>query len=102
LVWGPGNQPGAGEILVEVRDTTHRGGGDFTYDAAGNRAAVVHDNKLNLNRTSKVWMFLTRDYSVNNAFVANRYNLNNLPTLLSGGIQLLPLPGKTTIEYSCP
>ena len=44
----------------------------WTYNSAGNREVpgLTYDNKLNLNRTNDIWMFLARDYSVNNPFIA--------------------------------
>ena len=76
---------------------------DIAYNAAGNRLPGDYDDKISLNRTNKVWMFLNKDYSVNNPFIATRYNHNNLPAFIDNGhIQLLPLEGKITIEYMCP
>ena len=40
---------------------------------------LQYDNKINPNRTNKIWMFLNRDYSVNNSFIADSYNQNKLP-----------------------
>ncbi len=79
------------------------GESDYPYNAAGNISTrLIYDDKLNINRTSKVWMFLTKDYSVNNPFIATKYNLKNLPTQVPHGIQLFALQGNQTIEYSCP
>jgi hypothetical protein len=53
----------------------------YGYDSAGNNAVGdVYDNKVNFHRTNKIWMFLDRDYSVNNPFVANAYTFDWLPT----------------------
>ena len=57
----------------------------YAYDAAGNLIhpasdGVTYDNKININRTNDIWMFLARDYSVNNPFVANTYNAAGYPT----------------------
>jgi len=53
---------------------------NFLYDADGNLSGFNHDLKMNINRTNKVWMFLNRNYSVNNTFVADSYNNSGLPT----------------------
>jgi hypothetical protein len=54
----------------------------YSYDQNGNLTAPAgtYDNKTNFRRTNKIWMFLDRDYSVNNPFVANSYNHWGLPT----------------------
>jgi hypothetical protein len=55
---------------------------NWTYNSAGNRegAGITYDNKLNLNRTNDIWMFLARDYSLNNPFAATSYNSAGYPT----------------------
>ena len=59
--------------------------GEYTYDAAGNRVrpGVIYDNKMNLHRTNDIWMFLARDYSVNNPFTATSYNSTGFPTSIN-------------------
>jgi len=54
----------------------------FTYNADGNLVSpgVTYDNKINLNRTNDIWMFLARDYSMNNPFTATSYNTTGYPT----------------------
>ena len=68
---------------------------NYTYDAHGNRMAPVvtqtsgtrtslavrtYDDKINYHRTSKVWMFIDKDYSVNNPLTATYdYNGFGLP-----------------------
>ncbi|HVS96836.1 MAG TPA: hypothetical protein VHE54_10130 [Puia sp.] len=52
----------------------------YTYDAAGNLSGRgPYDDKVNFRRTSKVWMFIDRDYSINNPFIASSYNNAWLP-----------------------
>ena len=66
----------------------------YSYNANGNRASFrsdnhagyvntftfdTYDNKTNILRTNKIWMFFGRDYSVNNPFVAVSYNSKGLP-----------------------
>jgi hypothetical protein len=58
---------------------------EYTYDTAGNlvRPGVTYDNKINLYRTNDIWMFLARDYSVNNPFIAASYNSTGFPTSIN-------------------
>src|SRR5687768_8491964 len=45
---------------------------EYSYDEDGNLVipGFVYDKKMSFLRTNKVWMFLSRDYSVNNPFPA--------------------------------
>ncbi|PZR25675.1 MAG: hypothetical protein DI535_17225 [Citrobacter freundii] len=56
----------------------------WVYDSANNRqpdgTPWTYDNKMNLHRTHKVFMFIDRDYSRNNPVGATSYNSNYLPT----------------------
>jgi hypothetical protein len=57
----------------------------YEYDAAGNLVypfgiAVTYDNKVNVHRTNDIWMFLARDYSMNNPLIADAYNPTTFPT----------------------
>lgn len=52
----------------------------YAYDENGNRVGRTYDNKINMHRTNKIWMFYDRDYSVNNPFFADSYNATGLPT----------------------
>jgi len=56
----------------------------WTYNSAGNLdgTGATYDNKLNLNRTNDIWMFLARDYSMNNPFTATSYNTTGFPTAI--------------------
>lgn len=54
---------------------------NYTYDEKGNRDSIDYDDKINFHRTNKIWMFLSRDYSMNNPANATYvYNDKNLPT----------------------
>jgi len=83
--------------------------GESTYDAAGNlvKPGVTYDNKMNLHRTNDIWMFLARDYSVNNPFIATSYNSTGLPTSIniSGPLNFLNSTdiflNSSEIGYSC-
>jgi len=68
----------------------------------------TYDSKIHIRRTNKMWMFLDRNYSVNNPFNAVSYNSYKLPTLfdsrqyLQGLITLVPfLYGNVTVQYMC-
>lgn len=53
----------------------------YTYNEKGNLIGMAYDDKINFHRTNKIWMFLSRDYSMNNpANATYSYNNYNLPT----------------------
>ena len=76
----------------------------YSYDEQGNLAGIPHDNKINYHRTNKIWMFIDRDYSLNNPATASyTYNSAGLPT------EIVPFPGtvgvfmsvaETSLEFS--
>ena len=53
----------------------------YSYDSNGNlvKPGVVYDDKINFRRTNKMWMFIERDYSVNNIKPVGTYNQYSLP-----------------------
>lgn len=59
----------------------------YTYDSHGNleTSGAVYDNKVNVHRTNKMWMFLDKDYSVNNPVDNGTYTYNqgNLPITIA-------------------
>ncbi len=76
----------------------------FNYDARGNLInGAVYDNKLSYKRTNNVWMFITRDYSINNPFTAIQYNDHDLPLhFMHTGLNVVPAEGQELrIEYQC-
>jgi len=79
----------------------------YQYDANGNlmlSGGAVYDNRVSVPRASRIWMFIDRDYSVNNAF-ASQYNDNGLPTRVSMEVPSSNLAGfysgKGLITYKC-
>ena len=58
---------------------------NYTYDSRGNLIlpGVVYDDKMNINRTNDIWMFINRDYSLNNPFAADEYNEFGFPTVMN-------------------
>jgi len=103
------------EILTQISS--------YTYNAAGNLVhykVVVpeknfiireefynnYDNKTNIHRTHKVWMFIGRDYSINNRIQAQAYNQYGLPLKLRGGQNNYPFIlrqdiSQSDIKYEC-
>jgi hypothetical protein len=79
----------------------------YAYDDNGNRVGSSYDGQININRTNKIWMFLNRDYSINNPYKAVSYNSNGLPAsinLSSGESPLSFLKNsfyKAEIAYHC-
>ena len=85
----------------------------YVYDAAGNltyppNSGVTYDNKVNLHRTNDIWMFLARDYSRNNPFIASAYNSTGFPTIIDVGIprdfvfaNTSSLLNHSQLSYSC-
>lgn len=58
----------------------------YSYDSKGNKVGASYDNKLNYHATNKVWMFLARDYSVNNPLIGSyTYNKAGLPLTIDCG-----------------
>ena len=57
----------------------------YNYDANGNlQPGVGYTNKTNIRQTNKVWMFISRDYSVNSPVGdASQYNGEKLPVKLN-------------------
>lgn len=75
---------------------------DYQYDASGNLLnGMVYDNKLNVGRTNAIWMFLNRNYSVNNAFIATAYNKYGLPVQCPRTDIVSTHSQNVKIEYFC-
>lgn len=84
----------------------------YSYNADGNLNGYTYDNKTNFRRLNKVWLFLGRDYSVNNRAVGTfTYNPAGLPTSIAatsdqGGQWFMFVPSdgvgfrNATIEYA--
>jgi hypothetical protein len=76
----------------------------YSYDTNGNLVVpgAVYDNKINFRRTNKIWMFLSKNYSVNNAKPVTGYNDKGLPLKVVGYSSFLSFFGKSLeIEYKC-
>ena len=86
------NRGGASHPYTETYTYAYDGNGNLTGPAS-------YDNKINFRRTNKIWMFLDRNYSLNNPAPASySYNQVGLPTKIDwpSGYQgqLYDLPGK--------
>jgi hypothetical protein len=68
--------PNEGGGTTVYTDTTY-----YNYNSEGNliRPGATYDDKINICRTNKIWMFINRDYSRNNYIAATSYNSNGLP-----------------------
>ena len=76
----------------------------YTYDSNDNRVMgdeYTYDDKVNFRRTSKVWMFIQRNYSRNNLVGATDYNERGLPTLFHNSKDYFFDVGLTAIDYDC-
>ena len=75
----------------------------YSYDDGGNYTGVYHDNNINIHRTNKIWMFIDRDYSINNTYIHATFNKRKLPvTIQDNGVFLgLYFPGNTRVQYLC-
>ena len=80
---------------------------NYSYDGTGNlvQAGVTYDNKTHMNRTNDIWMFLRRDYSMNNPFSASDYNATGFPTAINQPMGTAPWLmsdlSNCQIGYSC-
>ena len=81
----------------------------YSYDAAGNliRPGVTYDNKTNLHRTNDIWMFLARNYSMNNPVIADQFNSAGYPIVINSSGNFFNFADmeinlhKSEIGYSC-
>ncbi|HXD78592.1 MAG TPA: RHS repeat domain-containing protein [Puia sp.] len=90
----PGGQPfGTGSV--------------YQYDANGNLIVpgVLYDSRLSILRTNKIWMFVCRNYSVDNGFIAARYNAHGFPLIFQTSNEILapivPAAGGFQVRYAC-
>ena len=79
----------------------------YQYDAAGNlvQSGAIYDDKVSIYRTNDIWMFLMRNYSKNNAVVANEYNAAGYPTFVNNSSTPFGIMGAdlrfSRITYGC-
>ena len=76
----------------------------YEYDKRGNLviADATYDKKTSIYRTHAIWMFLNRNYSLNNPVVATSYNANGLPLTFTNGISFFESSiDIKSIDYNC-
>lgn len=78
----------------------------YDYDSDGNLelSGVSYDNRTSFLRTSQLWMFTQRNYSVNNPEGATGYNANGLPAgfdVNAQGDGFLQFGLPVSITYQC-
>lgn len=72
---------------------------NYSYNSSGNLDGYTYDTQTNFRRTNRVWMFLGRDYSVNNrtgSGISYIYNSAGFPSTITGGGQLINVPSDPT------
>jgi len=78
---------------------------EYSYDSRGNlvKDFITYTNKPNINRTHPVWMFVNRDYSINNPTGPETYNQAGLPVDFGPSFQtfLDKSLGEGLVEYAC-
>lgn len=83
------------------------GTADFSYDAGGNllNQGTAYDSHLSILRTNRIWMFLCKNYSLNNGFQASSYNNHGLPLQFEGSYSdmqiIVPFSGQFVVQYGC-
>jgi hypothetical protein len=76
----------------------------YAYDVYGNLTGMgTFDEQTNLLRTKKIWMFLSRNYSINNPVGATSYNSAGLPEHFgTTTAKFINIPlSNATIHYEC-
>ncbi|MDH7459853.1 hypothetical protein QEG73_01145 [Chitinophagaceae bacterium 26-R-25] len=80
----------------------------FPYNSIGNLVlpGTIADNKINPNRTNKLWQLMSLDYSVNNIVydpAADSYYIQDeKPVIISYNTYGLPIKYKTPKPYASP
>lgn len=52
---------------------------NYQYDSNGNLVGPTHGDKLSFRRANKIWMFIDRNYSVNNQTGYSNFNSRQMP-----------------------
>ena len=81
-------------------------GESFQYNSDGNRVGAQYGQNVSIRRTNKIWMFLDRNYSINDRLGSSNHNASYMPTSITLGsedfdIFLQCYFGKATIDYLC-
>lgn len=72
-------------------ENTYSDGSTYTqtyqYNADGNRVGPTYGQGVSFRRSNKIWMFLDRDYSINDRTGSESYNSFQMPTSINLGAQ---------------
>jgi hypothetical protein len=87
---------------------TYHGQGNNYWPFRDTTWLAPYDDKINIRQTNKMWMYIDKNYSVNNCLSGATYNNYGLPvnfdgTQYSRGYNwfLQYLNGNVTVEYQC-
>ncbi len=74
--------------IIQVKNTYSDGSTyiqDYQYNVDGNRVGVTYGQGVSFRRSNKIWMFLDRDYSVNDRAGSGNYNAFHMPESIELG-----------------
>lgn len=79
---------------------------EYQYDENGNKAGGTYGHEVSFRRSNRIWMFLDRDYSVNDRTVSSDFNAFHLPGKVdlgstSADVFLGNYFNQATINYLC-
>ncbi|MET0466020.1 MAG: hypothetical protein ABW007_22855 [Chitinophagaceae bacterium] len=78
----------------------------YEYTADGNLTGASYGNKVSFRRSNKIWMFLDRNYSVNDHLNSSDFNSLFMPKNIELGLSQDAFLGnyysKAKLEYRCP
>ncbi|HEY6953978.1 MAG TPA: hypothetical protein VI385_01985, partial [Flavisolibacter sp.] len=69
---------GNGRVIKDSTPSTNKVV-TYAYDASGNKIGPSYDNNVSVYRTNAIWMFLNKNYSVNNSLNTANFNSTGLP-----------------------
>lgn len=95
-----------GNLSYQARQ--YRGAGSQWLPYNDTFRLAPYDDKISIRQTNKMWMFIDKNYSINNSMSGATYNNYGLPLsfdgqqYLQGLVTLLPfLYGNVTVQYQC-
>lgn len=78
----------------------------YEYGADGNRVGASYGNKVSFRRSNKIWMFIDRDYSVNDHLNSSDFNSMMMPQSINLGLSQDAFLGNyysvAKLKYRCP
>jgi hypothetical protein len=87
---------------IVFQDTVYTGHTQtFTYDLQGEAIGLgPYDNKINYHQANVVWQFIDDQYSANNSFPIDTYNVLGLPTRFDFNLNgTFPYPSLFNLEF---